>query len=319
MQILDFPNQGGNQRLMFVLSLGVVCVCTAQVAVTPEVPIPAEQFFSQSGNPVDITLEPNQILVFDESANREYILNGRDLNIVADTVEVRGLVVIHSFRKAAADADGVGLGGENGVAYSTAPACRNGRPGGGGQPGFQGPKGVDGRPAGDISIDIGSVVGEGRLAIHNTGQDGGCGGTGGNGGAGGQGESGGSSRSGVFGCDCGGGDGGYGGNGGVGGHGGIGGRGGDAGVVALSRRASTSSMRSAVDLIVRGGRGGSGGDGGPGGKGGGGGDMGRGGGFCGGGRGGGDGSRGPSGELGPRGTDGRNGRVFEFPPSASKD
>lgn len=315
MQASAFSYFGRNQRLIFVLPIAMFCVFTAQAAVTTEAPIPAGQFFDQSGNSVDINLESGQVLVFDESANQKYILNGRDLRIVADTVQVRGRVVIRSFREAAEDAGGVGMAGGSGAGFPTAPACRNGRPGEVGQPGSPGPSGGDGRPAGDISLDIGSIVGDVPIFIHNTGQDGGHGGTGGNGGDGGQGESGGSSRSGVFGCDCGGGDGGNGGNGGLGGRGGSGGRGGDGGVVALSQRASSPSVRPRIELIVEGGRGGPGGDGGSGGKAGGGGDMGRGGGFCGGGRGGGGGSPGPSGEPGSLGTDGRSGRVFEFPPS----
>lgn len=76
---------------------------------------PASNFFAPDRARVEIRVPAERVVVFDELENSRYILNGRDLRIVADKILVRGNAIVRSFASPAAAA---------GTAVSAARAVR---------------------------------------------------------------------------------------------------------------------------------------------------------------------------------------------------
>jgi hypothetical protein len=243
----------------------VVIMYYTAAAVAEEHAVKAKDFFEKGAGP--ITIKVGRTLIFD-SADGEYVLNGRDLYVESDRVEIIGNVVIHGFPT---DEEEAALGSR---ARDGAPG-RSGGFGEAGQQGEQGHNGNDG-PAGRdgprIELRIGRVLGNGQLTIINNGAPGGPGQDGGNGGNGGEGGPGNHKN-----CPFGFGvywrtEGGRGGDGAVGGDGGFGGAGGNGGVILYSKalrdlvrtgRVKLESQPGKTAQFGRRGLGGQGGMGGP--------------------------------------------------------
>lgn len=110
------------------------------------------------GSDIVIETAPGEILVFD--AARSYLLDGRDLAIDADTVEVTGDVTIRAFTD-----------GDTPAALAGQPPMPAQR----GADGGRGSVGTNGKPGPKIRLKIAHLVGNGNLTIINTGRSGGQG------------------------------------------------------------------------------------------------------------------------------------------------
>jgi hypothetical protein len=295
--------------IILLLSVG------ARAGDADEVRIRAETFFQNVSSRVVIQAAPNQTLVFDAQYGGDLILNGQDLVIYADKVEVIGTVTIRPYTadSAPSASSGVGAPGDPG-----GPGGES-SPGGGGGQGQIGPTGQAGSRAGDIVLGIKSLTGTGKLVVAPIGQAGGRGGQGGRGGDAGRGGDG-HNRDGcnMFCGNCNSPtNGGTGGRGGDGGPGGTGGAGGPGGVITYtdSLHAALDAGRLKFDLAPA--AGGLGGPGGPPGNGGPGGGMGHGNACGGGGMNGGPGSGGGNGANGQPGSPGTPGKAICFGPACS--
>lgn len=266
-------------------------------------------FATDSRKVIYIEVGKGQRLVFDAVDNTKYILNGKQLEIRADELEVRGDVKIISSPKKGDDnlqKVGVGLKGDDGG--------KGHGDGGGGVPGGEGHQGPDGLPGGDgdsahrVRLYVNKLIGAGSLTIDNSGAKGGTGGEGGHGGLGGKAGDGANRESGN-----GPGNGATGGRGGIGGTGGVGGTGGKGGDIEFTRTLCAAIPSKKFVPIATSGPGGDGGIGGIGGDGGARGEGGSGGG-AGGGGGGDPGTKGPSreterGQTGPTGKTSSDGKI----------
>jgi hypothetical protein len=236
----------------------------------------AAQYFVSVKEPVLIELADDEELVFEGGAS--LVLNGQLLEIHALHVRVGADSTLRAFAEDAHGEDQTGIGARGGFGAKgndgniAQPWGVYGVAGGPGlAPTNPGPAGGPGAAAGVIVLDLGDVVGPGKLAIVNRGQRGGKGGKGGTGGDGGQGGRG-QDRY----CGEGllatnphppgnGGDGGPPGPGGTGGNGGSGGAG---GVVVLLGGARAAVSGGVLEIDTSGGHVGYGGEGGDGGHGG---------------------------------------------------
>jgi hypothetical protein len=276
--------------------------------------IRGDLFFRNVTDKVVIQTSPSQKLVFDESVAGTLILNGHDLFIYADNVEVVGTVKIKAFSEDDLPTNSSGLG-EAGRRGGDAGLCgRNGCPGGTGDNGFPGPTGAPGKSAGDVFLSIKQVSGPGKLIFVDVGQRGGKGGAGGRGGDGGRGGTGANRTCGdIMGRGKHGpGDGGRGGTGGNGGAGGKGGPGGPGGTITYADSVIGAISEGKVQFDFSRAAGGPGGTGGAAGNAGGYGGMGHGAMCGGGGTGGPLGSPGTEGPAGPDGDPGRPGKAVCF-------
>lgn len=225
----------------------------------------ADEAIARAGNadPVNISLEDDQVLVFSDRDNAKYVLNGRSLHINAKQVEVVGNVVIKMFASGPVAATGnAGATGSNAVVRTTYPGDgQNGKEGYRGRPGRVGDPGKIGDSAKTIILDIRNIeVNGGLLTIENEGQKGGTGGRGGTGGTGGRGGPGGNGDKNWLGfCVIDKGDGGTGGRGGTGGVGGPGGKGGNGGAISYRMPLQITIDRGLIKLSSTGGAGGIGG------------------------------------------------------------
>jgi hypothetical protein len=264
MAALTFVSRG------LVLMLGL----SLSQTVSAEERIDAAEIFKKKEDPISIQGNPSQIIVFEETQNADYVLDGRALEINAEVVEVNGNVTIRAFRDGQKGADALtpGLGGAPGRQGSS--CGQDGCDGSDGGSGMAGAAGANGRAAKPFQIDIRKFAGAGRLQFISTGQRGGNGSAGGRGGDGGPGGSGRdrlSIAAGDIQCasDTPAGNGGNGGDGGAGGDGGPGGDGGHSAEIRYSRKlCSALTPQATVSFNFSGGKDGTGGFGGKGGNGG---------------------------------------------------
>ncbi len=250
-----------------VAFLAMAAQLAAAAAIGDQKKVSATSFFANDGRRVIyIETAPDETLVFDETDNSRYVLQGRYLEIRAKTVELQGNVTIRAFNEndRGLDDHHVGDAGANG-----ANGVQGSGDGGGGSAGQVGSQGGQGQPGGDgkgakrVRLYVESLAGTGKLTIANKGMPGGKGGEGGKGGTGGCGGKG-ADRTGSNGP----GNGGRGGDGGVGGVGGTGGTGGVGGNIEITLALCPAIKNHRIELVANGGSGGLGGIGGTGGAGG---------------------------------------------------
>src|ERR1017187_1286997 len=123
---------------LLIFALGPVGQAIAQESGA----VPARTFFAQKSNcdkdrPIRIEVQESGRLVFDAQDNKEYVLGGCSLHILARTVVVRGDVIVRAFDPSFTP----------GVSVVPAQAGRGadgaGRAGGAGADGLAGQPGVD--------------------------------------------------------------------------------------------------------------------------------------------------------------------------------
>lgn len=245
-----------------------------------------------------ISLAQDDTLIFETG---EYYTSGRNILISAQKARLTGVTKLGFYPPTDQPnpVPGVAKEGKTGNTGGESSNGTNGEAGGIGAPGN------NGLPGAAMFIKLGTLIGDGTLALINTGQMGGKGQQGGRGGSGGRGGDGlDRSCGGLAGLDTrrGPGDGGNGGRGGDGGQGGSGGQGGEGGTIIVSASLAVAFQSGLIRFDITPANGGPGGEGGDAGS------MGKFGSMGGGGSCGGGGNNGRNGTPGNHGMIGEEGR-----------
>lgn len=280
-------------------------------AVAEEVDLREAFEKAKTSKSVNIDISDDDLLV--AKGGPPLVLHGRRLVISARAMRIDADTTIMQFDPSDTPpaSPKVGDQGDQGAAGKR-PGGRNGYDGKPGGKGKTPDRGLPGKDAKLVLLDVVSLTGAGKLIIVNDGGGGGKGGQGGKGGTGGRGEDGANGSDSLVDCRAGGGDGGTGGLGGPGGVGSRGGPGGQGGEVRYAASLEPSLGTGVLTVSVKGGIGGLGGDPGVKGDGGGRGAGGSDSTYCGSGSNGGTGKDGPGGEKGDDGESGSNGKIVRF-------